>query len=191
MAAKTTREQLMQAAVLLFSQKGFSDTSIREIGARAGVTTSIIYHYFKNKEEMLFEIVYTALQDLIETLRGIEGSIDDPVDCFREMLTATMKLHTLKHKKEIRIVAMERDTLRGKRREKCRRLQREVYDIYLAQLKRMAEGGRLRDVDLTVLNISIFGTLTSFHTWHRERGRLSNDEVVRHIEEFIFKGILT
>ena len=42
------REELLQAALDLFSENGFKGTSIRDIANSLGVSVSVIYHYFQN-----------------------------------------------------------------------------------------------------------------------------------------------
>ena len=61
--SKKTRDLLMQAAISLFAEKGYADTSIREIGTLAAVSPSVLYHYFKNKEQMLFEVITTSSEN--------------------------------------------------------------------------------------------------------------------------------
>src|SRR4030043_1417262 len=85
---KNTKELLLRVAVDLFSQKGYLDTSIRDISAKTGITSSIIYHYFKDKEDLLFEIIRSTSKDLIQSLREVEERIKDPEECLREMLRA-------------------------------------------------------------------------------------------------------
>lgn len=58
------RKDILMAAQEVFSQKGLADSSISEIAKRAGVVDSIIYHYFKNKEDLLFY----ALADKLESV---------------------------------------------------------------------------------------------------------------------------
>lgn len=87
MASRDTRRILLNVATNLFYQKGYPNTTIREIGQKAGISNSIIYHYFKNKEEMLFEIIQVASKDLVNALVKIQQEIEDPVECLKEMLT--------------------------------------------------------------------------------------------------------
>lgn len=47
------REELLENCFKIFSQKGYSKVSIREIAKETGLSTGSIYHYFKNKEEIL------------------------------------------------------------------------------------------------------------------------------------------
>lgn len=47
------REQIIDAAVRVFAQKGFDKATNKDIAHEAGITAGLIYHYFKNKEELL------------------------------------------------------------------------------------------------------------------------------------------
>jgi AcrR family transcriptional regulator len=51
--AEERREQILDAAMRLFGQKGFQGTSIRDIAREVGITEGLIYHYFENKEQLL------------------------------------------------------------------------------------------------------------------------------------------
>jgi AcrR family transcriptional regulator len=47
------REQILDAALRVFSSKGFSGASIREIARDVGVTEGLLYHYFESKDQLL------------------------------------------------------------------------------------------------------------------------------------------
>jgi AcrR family transcriptional regulator len=47
--AARRREQLLEAALALFSERGYRSTSVRDITRAAGVTEAVLYHYFANK----------------------------------------------------------------------------------------------------------------------------------------------
>lgn len=50
------REALIEAGLALIAEKGVRALTLREIGARAGVSRMAAYRHFKNKEELLFAI---------------------------------------------------------------------------------------------------------------------------------------
>ena len=56
--AKLSREKLMAAADELFARQKISEVGVRDIAARAGVTTGTFYHYFKGKEALLNSLSY-------------------------------------------------------------------------------------------------------------------------------------
>lgn len=47
------REQIIDAAMRVFAQKGFARASNRDVAREAGITTGLIYYYFENKEDLL------------------------------------------------------------------------------------------------------------------------------------------
>lgn len=53
MTELTTREKLIQAALTLFSEKGYDATSVDEIAEAIGMTGPVIYKHFKGKEDLL------------------------------------------------------------------------------------------------------------------------------------------
>lgn len=52
----STKERLFQAAIDLFSKKGYGNVSIRELGAVVGIKESSIYNHFSSKQAILDEI---------------------------------------------------------------------------------------------------------------------------------------
>src|SRR2546428_6394119 len=57
MAAEDRREQIIEVAVRLFSQKGFRGTTTKEIAAAAGVNEAIIFRHFSTKSELYAAII--------------------------------------------------------------------------------------------------------------------------------------
>lgn len=62
MAATSTRERALDAALELFSQKGYEAVSMGDIAGALGIKAPSLYKYFKGKEEL-----YQALTPMIET----------------------------------------------------------------------------------------------------------------------------
>jgi AcrR family transcriptional regulator len=57
--AAQRREQLLQAALALFSERGYRGTSVRDITRAAGVTEAVLYHYFANKVDLWAVVLAT------------------------------------------------------------------------------------------------------------------------------------
>lgn len=51
------REQIIDAAMYVFAQKGFTRATNKDIAREAGITPGLIYHYFENKEALLKAII--------------------------------------------------------------------------------------------------------------------------------------
>lgn len=53
---EATKDALIEAAEAIFMEKGFGNTSLSEIAKRAGITKSLIHHYFGSKQGLLREV---------------------------------------------------------------------------------------------------------------------------------------
>src|ERR1700720_587575 len=51
------REQIIDAAMRIFAQKGFARATNKDIAREAGITPGLIYHYFESKEALLKAII--------------------------------------------------------------------------------------------------------------------------------------
>lgn len=73
-----TRRQIVNAAVLLIADQGFSATSVEEIAASAGVAKGSVYYNFGSKDEMFTAILTEGIGRLNVALRsasaGLEGA---------------------------------------------------------------------------------------------------------------------
>jgi len=73
-AVSDTEVRIRTAAIVLFAERGYAATGIRDIAGAAGITTAAIYHHFANKEELLVDIIRVGQQALNErTARSLEG----------------------------------------------------------------------------------------------------------------------
>ena len=64
-----TRQQILDASLRLFSERGFARTTVRDIARQAGITDAAIYYHFDSKRELLEALVeergfLTSLQNL-------------------------------------------------------------------------------------------------------------------------------
>lgn len=58
-----TKNVIERKALILFSEKGYDATSMREIAEAAGITKPVIYYYFKNKEQLCHHLISSGLEE--------------------------------------------------------------------------------------------------------------------------------
>lgn len=83
--AEETRDRILDAALRLFRDRGFEQTTMRDVAAEAGVATGAAYYYYRSKEDLVlafylrtdeearetFEKVIASSKDLKKRMRGI------------------------------------------------------------------------------------------------------------------------
>jgi len=74
------RSQLTRAAYKVVGQKGYYDFTIRDIAREAGLSTGLIHYYFKNKEDLLLNLLKEMNADLKYYLNKALTVLSDPRD---------------------------------------------------------------------------------------------------------------
>ncbi|RMG61165.1 MAG: TetR/AcrR family transcriptional regulator [Deltaproteobacteria bacterium] len=77
------RERILQAALRVFSRKGFYKSRVSEIAKEAGVADGTIYLYFKNKDDLLISIFEEKIDELIRILREKLEGVESPEEKMR------------------------------------------------------------------------------------------------------------
>jgi AcrR family transcriptional regulator len=96
--SKTTRDRILDVALDLFTEKGYDQTSLREIAEKLGFTKAALYYHFVSKDE-IFMALHLRLHELaggsINLLEGAEVTIESwtaLLDLFIEKIPANRKL---------------------------------------------------------------------------------------------------
>jgi AcrR family transcriptional regulator len=91
---RETRERVLDAAGELFAERGFRDTTIREIKDRAGANIAAVNYYFRDKESLHEEVIRRAFQysreHVLEPTFAREGPPEDRLRFFIHRLLEAM-----------------------------------------------------------------------------------------------------
>ena len=80
------RHEIFNAAVHLFLEKGFNETSMREISEAAGMGKSTLYDYFKTKDDVLLWFIEDELMDVTAAAQEIAGQPLPALERLRQIM---------------------------------------------------------------------------------------------------------
>ncbi len=86
------RRQIVEAARGLFGEKGIARTSVKDITERAGITRSLFYHYFDDKDAVMDAVLDGYIEGFVGSVKDwnesrVEGNVAGALDDCVEMLT--------------------------------------------------------------------------------------------------------
>ena len=90
------KNKLIQAGYALFSEVGYYNTNTAEIAKRAGVSTGIVYGYFKDKRDILLSVLEIYIKEVSEPILSALDNITSPIDyqsIIPNLLDITTKAH--------------------------------------------------------------------------------------------------
>jgi len=184
------RGQIVRAAVKLFSEHGYYTTTIQQIARQAGISTGLIYQYFRDKDDILF----LSLKLVLETYENeipprLEG-FEHPVDRLCMALWAYSAI--IDGLKEATVLAYRSTkSLRADRRALVKDEEIKTNRLIEACLRACIAGGYMRKVNV---HLHAYQFVMFCHAWalkhwaFRERyslGRYVAEGVTLLVEPFL------
>lgn len=166
--AEQKLELLLSAAAGLMARQGYAETSIRNVAAETGFSLAGMYYYFKNKEDLLYQIQLRTFASLLSAQERVLAEGGDPEEKLRRLVHGHLDFFT-SHASELKVCTFELQSLQGERYQAVERLRRRYF-------RRVAEvigailgvSGPTALTDRTVRHhtLFVFGMLNWIFMWY-------------------------
>ena len=153
MPPEKRREQLLKAARDLFYKKGYRETTTEEIARRARLTKGALYYHFKNKEDLLYELIVDISHQRRERLRRLVSDNVSPAKALGVILADEDEWfrHNWNYHIDIWLQAMKLPRIR-----KLMNRQLELFtDIFIEKIN-PCYGTKKQRRELALLTLSLF-----------------------------------
>jgi AcrR family transcriptional regulator len=184
------REQILQAAQRLFADQGFRETNLGDVAAQLGFRRQAVYHYFRSKDEILYELIDRAGRALVAAAEPtLQGGLP-PADMLAEVVRSHVR-QLLADADVFRIQFTELSKLTGERADQ---LRRDIW-AYVRRIAAVIEAGQrdgsfTGDVPPVTQALLIVGMCNGTTEWYSSaRSGLSIDEVADHAARTALTGV--
>jgi len=86
------KEEIFEAALCCFNEKGYYETSIDDIAARAGISKGGVYHHFASKKSLFIDLFKCRINRYFEELKTDIKRIPEPAERIREFAAKSEEL---------------------------------------------------------------------------------------------------
>lgn len=183
-------EEIVEAAAKIFSQKGYEATSLQDIANTVGILKGSMYYYFKNKEDLLFELVQRALAAHAPSVVEEPEIASAPAPVrLRAFIRRWMALNR-KQRLWRGVAESEFGRLRGKRLKEVI-AERDKFSIFAKGIieQGIEEGAFDSNNDPSVVTSTLFELMNTTPRWFKPSGRLSYAELADWYATFFIRGL--
>lgn len=158
-AGADRRREILRAAVAVFSEKGYHGTRIADVATEAGVAYGLVYHYFRNKEELL-QSVFTEVWERFAVRLGELAKADLPLATRVDAIVSFAFDAYRADPRALRVLILEVARTPAFRES----AKRTAFEEAIGQIRAVIEGARAsgelrRDVDPYVAACILFGSV--------------------------------
>ncbi|HUQ55847.1 TetR/AcrR family transcriptional regulator [Lentzea sp.] len=186
------RQELLALAAKMFAERGYGQTTVRDIADAAGILSGSLYHHFDSKESMVDEILRTFLDELFTRYREIVDAGLGPKQALKALVVASFEAIDTRHA-AVAIYQNEAEHLAPLARFayiEDRSVEfRKLWTVLLEE--GMSTGVFRADLDVDVAYRFIRDTVWVAVRWYRPDGDLSADAVADQYLAILLDGIAT
>jgi len=180
------RRAILNRSAELFSEHGYDRASMNKIAEACRVSKANLYHYYKDKEALLFDVIRFHLEELLEVVEAADNPDLPPKERLRELAGALLEAYRdadSQHNVQInsmRFLPAERQTdLKGMERELVATFSDAVVGV-APQLK----GTKM----LKPVTMSLFGMINWHYLWFKPNGPVTRADYADLVTRLIIDG---
>jgi TetR/AcrR family transcriptional regulator, cholesterol catabolism regulator len=176
-----------KAASKLFDEKGYLETSLKDISTAAKLSKGGIYHYFSNKHEILYFILDNYM-DLL--LGGLEEELKEMADNSSKIqfiMFRHLKLYN-RNVSEAKALLIEAHNLPSKYFKAIAEKERKYAQILIDILSDYFDGSMQID-KLKAISFTLFGMFNSIMYWYNPEGPVTLEELSKIVYDIFLKGV--
>jgi len=176
------REAILDAAARLFAARGFSGASMADLAKSCGTSKSLVYHYFPSKDDVLYAVMTSHLDDLVAAAEGAAQSGDAKAR-LHALTRAFMRLYVGAEDRH-KVLLNELDNLPPARRAEVVARQRRIIAAVVGPIEALRP-----DAPAMPIAMLFFGMINWTHSWFRPDGALTADALADLAVEIMLGGI--
>lgn len=181
-SSQKTYERIQSAALWLFAMRGVDSSSIRDIGARAKVPTSLLYHYAPSKLQLLFELMEDGMKRHLSSSRRAVELGRGP----EERLVALVITHVLTHGKNrlmAKIMNHEWRALPKKQQLVIMDLRDEVSGLWDEVLTAGLQAKVFEFEDVKITRMALIQMCSGVSNWYSPSGPAAIEDLARNFAD--------
>lgn len=176
-------ERIQVAALSLFSEKGVESTSIRDIGSKANVPTSLLYHYAPSKHQLVFDLMSDGMTRYQESAFDARALGRTPVERLAGLLTAHIIMHC-RNRQLAKVIDNGWRPLPKKEKDVMVQVRDQYSRLWDEVLLEGVEVGAFDIGDPRLARLGIV-QMCSVSTWYTPTGPLTAEALVRQFGDLV------
>jgi AcrR family transcriptional regulator len=181
-------ERIRKAAIKLFRERGYHQTSVRDLARAVDMETASLYYHYPSKHEILIELIKGPMDDM---LAGIEQAVAAEVGA-AQRLRAAVRFHVGFHVARQSESFISHSELRAIDKEHVPALiaKRDRYEKFMRSLlDEGVEEGCFEIADVRIAATAILMMCSGVSDWFERRGRLSGAQVADHYADMVLRMV--
>lgn len=181
------RSLIQDRAAELFARQGFHNASMAELAGACEMSKPLLYHYYKDKEAILFDVSNNYIDELVKITQSPETKFPPGEERIRALISEFMKEYEHSQSRHI-VLIQDVKFLGDERRGVVIAKQKKVVDAFSESILVICPELAHLNLEKPVTMI-LFGMMNWTFTWLRADGPLSYEQLGQLATEIFIPGV--
>ena len=184
------KAELLEAAVAIFSEKGYDGASLQDIADRIGILKGSVYYYYKSKEDILFDVLRFVHDEHLENASTLARQPGDPLQRLHALL-AGHAAFVCRNLDRTTVFVRELDRLPLERQEEILGPEHGYQRVFRDVIAEAQIAGQVAaEVNPKLATLWILGSLNWLHRWYRPSRSDGPEQVAAQFADQLTRGIM-
>jgi AcrR family transcriptional regulator len=170
------REAIVEKAAELFARMGFRGASVADLAIACDTSKSLIYHYYPSKEDVLYAVMASHIDQLVEDVAEVMAQKAEPAAMLHALIHSFVR-HYMGAADRQKVLLNELDNLPADKKAIIVHKQRTVIDAVQGLLSAVHPTLKDYPAHARVQTMLLFGMINWTKEWFDPKGPISADEV--------------
>lgn len=182
------KEQIIETASRLFSQRGYMATSMRDIADKMGIEAASLYNHISSKEEILQDICFDQAQLFLRAIAEVNDIYFDAEKKLRmaiqnhvEILTANLM--------QSKVFLQEWKYLGDENKAEFIKLRDKYEKEFTVILSNGEDENLFKGVDKKFAVLNILSSLNWIVEWYKPDGEMTPTQIAEKLSDFVLMGL--
>lgn len=181
------RNDILEAGAALFARNGFLGTSMNQVAEACGITKPALYHYYRDKDDLLLQIADTHVSVLVELVTTATREAEPGEPRLRLLLSRFLAVYANSSDKH-RVLTEDVKFLNAEDLERVLAKERLVVDAFAEAVSQVRPDLQAHGL-VKPMTMLLFGMINWLFTWWRPDGKLGTRELTVLIDQFAMGGL--
>ncbi|RJF89832.1 TetR/AcrR family transcriptional regulator [Oleomonas cavernae] len=183
------RQNIIDESSKLFATVGFGTASISMIASKCGISKALIYHYYKDKTQILFDMLKNHVDELNHLISEALEKDLNPEEKLKFVTSLLMDIYMRTRDRHI-VLMNEIHSLAPDEQEYLKKSQGEMIHGFSELIADLHGSKYLKSAGTkTAVGMMLLGSLNWTYTWFREGGAMSAEQYAEVLSEIFLSGI--
>jgi len=182
------KDIILQKAAVMFREKGFAATSMRDLAESVGIEAASLYNHIRSKNEILEAICFNVANRFTVNMEAIETSQDSSIQKVETLLRFHIR-QMVDNYEEVYVSDREWKHLEEPYLSNFQTQRRNYRKRFASIIEEGIQKKEIKKIDASTAVLIMLHAISGIESWHRSKEKINGEELENNMVVILTDGL--